>query len=153
MAQGRENTLELVGTHDHRDAHGRVPCRNGGHSGCGAVARLCLTLPRTTPRLRVLILISPFKFLWHGQHARAKPTFHRPAGIVFRARSFAGSLARSCTRRTIHHRSSPARPAAATWWLPQVASPGVATPRRAPLSIVDRCRGSGRIGTCTEKKV
>lgn len=32
-------------------------------------ARLCLTLPRTTPRLPVLILISPFKFLWYEQHA------------------------------------------------------------------------------------
>lgn len=32
-------------------------------------ARLCLTLPRTTPRLRVLIPISPFKFLWYEQHA------------------------------------------------------------------------------------
>lgn len=58
------------GTHDHCDAHGRVvPRRNVvGALGVVAVARLCLTLPRTTPRLRVLILISPLKFLWQ-QHA------------------------------------------------------------------------------------
>lgn len=58
------------GTHDHCDVHGRVvPCHNVvGALGVVAVARLCLTLPRTTPRLRVLILISPLKFLWQ-QHA------------------------------------------------------------------------------------
>lgn len=42
-------------------------------------ARLCLTLPRMTPRLRVLIPISPFKFLWYEQHAGQLS--HRPAGI------------------------------------------------------------------------
>lgn len=45
-----------------------------GALGVVAVARLYLTLPRTIPRLRVLILISPFKFLWQ----RHMPTFHRP---------------------------------------------------------------------------
>lgn len=82
-----ENTLPR-GTHDQCDAHGRVvPRRNGGHTGCGAVARLCLTLPRTIPRLRVLILISPFKFLRPQAGETRRPTFHRPRpGIVFRAR-------------------------------------------------------------------
>lgn len=70
-----------LSTHDHRDAHDRDPvvvphCRNAGHAGCGAVARLCLTLLRMTPRLHVLILISPFKFLWHEQRAARRPTFH-----------------------------------------------------------------------------
>jgi len=98
-----ENTL-TPSTHDHRDAHSWGPvvvprCRNGGYAGCGAVARLCLTLPRTTPRLRVLILISPFKFLWHGQRAARRPTFH-PAVH----QELCSALATASGRETIHHR-------------------------------------------------
>lgn len=75
-----------AGTHDHREAHGRIllsPRRNiVGALGVVAVARLCLTLPRTTPRLRVLILISPFKFLRQSSTQANFPS----ARIVFRAR-------------------------------------------------------------------
>lgn len=92
-----------LSTHYHRDAHDRgpvvVPCRNGGHAGCGAVARLCFTLLRMTPRLRVLILISPFKFLWHDQRAASRPTFH-PA-----VEELCSALAPA-----IHHRDPPSLP-------------------------------------------
>jgi len=66
-------------------------CRNDGHTGCGAVARLCLTLPRMTPRLRVLILISPFKFLWYDQQ-------HEQANFPSASRELYSALARSLVR-------------------------------------------------------
>lgn len=99
-----------LSTYDHRDAHDRGPvllsltCRNVGHAGCGAVARLYLTLLRTTPRLHVLILISPFKFRWHEQRAARRPTFH-PA-----VQELCSALAPASRRETIHHRDPAATP-------------------------------------------
>jgi len=113
MRDGRGSRCSRLarGTHDQRDAHGRIVPRRRNldtlvWAGCGVVARLCLTLPPTDPRLRVLILISPFKFLRQPREthagqlsigrgrelcpARAKRTIHRQPSGTGASQGFAG---------------------------------------------------------------